>query len=84
MGDETYTGRISGKANGGERFEQLYQRVTQAFNQIAELHQNDGKVLIVSHGMTLTLLTAVLKALRGKISAMKKNIALCSILPLRK
>lgn len=49
------------KANGGERFEQLYQRVTQVFNQIAQLHQNDGKVLIVSHGMTLTLLTAVLK-----------------------
>ncbi|TLU76547.1 histidine phosphatase family protein [Mannheimia varigena] len=49
------------KENGGERFEQLYQRVTQVFNQIAELHQNGGKVLIVSHGMTLTLLTAVLK-----------------------
>ncbi|VEI76957.1 Alpha-ribazole phosphatase [Mannheimia haemolytica] len=51
------------KTNGGERFEQLYQRVTQAFNQIAELHKNDGKVLIVSHGMTLTLLTAVLKGI---------------------
>ncbi|AHG79276.1 Phosphoglycerate mutase [Mannheimia varigena USDA-ARS-USMARC-1388] len=49
------------KENGGERFEQLHQRVTQVFNQIAELHQNGGKVLIVSHGMTLTLLTAVLK-----------------------
>ncbi|QLB16642.1 phosphoglycerate mutase [Mannheimia varigena] len=49
------------KENGSERFEQLYQRVTQVFNQIAELHQNGGKVLIVSHGMTLTLLTAVLK-----------------------
>lgn len=49
------------KENGGERFEQLYQRVTQVFNQIVELHQNGGKVLIVSHGMTLTLLTAVLK-----------------------
>lgn len=51
------------KSNGGERFEQLYQRVTQAFNHIAELHKNDGKVLIVSHGMTLTLLTAVLKGI---------------------
>ncbi|MEG9489905.1 histidine phosphatase family protein [Mannheimia indoligenes] len=51
------------KTNGGEQFEQLYQRVTQAFNQIAQLHQNDGKVLIVSHGMTLTLLTAVLKGI---------------------
>lgn len=51
------------KSNGGELFEQLYQRVTQAFNQIAELHKNDGKVLIVSHGMTLTLLTAVLKGI---------------------
>ncbi|MFA9488242.1 MULTISPECIES: histidine phosphatase family protein [unclassified Mannheimia] len=49
------------KANGGERFEQLYQRVTRVFNQIAQLHQNSGKILIVSHGMTLTLLTAVLK-----------------------
>ncbi len=47
--------------------------MTQAFNQIAELHQNDGKVLIVSHGMTLTLLTAVLKALRGKISCEEKH-----------
>lgn len=51
------------KSNGGERFEQLYQRATQAFNHIAELHKNDGKVLIVSHGMTLTLLTAVLKGI---------------------
>ncbi|QHB18115.1 histidine phosphatase family protein [Mannheimia pernigra] len=51
------------KSNGGERFEQLYQRVTQVFNQIAELHKNAGNVLIVSHGMTLTLLTAVLKGI---------------------
>lgn len=51
------------KSNGGELFEQLYQRVTNVFNQIIELHQNDSNVLIVSHGMTLTLLTAVLKGI---------------------
>ncbi|QLB14389.1 phosphoglycerate mutase [Mannheimia granulomatis] len=51
------------QSNGGEVFEQLYQRVTNAFNHIAELHKNDQHVLIVSHGMTLTLLTAVLKGI---------------------
>lgn len=51
------------KSNGGELFEQLYQRVTRVFQQIAKLHQNDEHVLIVSHGMTLTLLTAVLKGI---------------------
>lgn len=49
--------------NGGETYEQLYQRAYQAFQQIAELHKNGGNVLIVSHGMTLTVLTAVLKGL---------------------
>lgn len=49
-------------SNGGEVFEQLYQRVTGVFNQIAALHQ-EGNILIVSHGMTLTLLTAVLKGI---------------------
>lgn len=52
------------KSNGGERFEQLYQRVTTVFNQITDLHHKEGgNVLIVSHGMTLTLLTAVLKGI---------------------
>lgn len=50
-------------SNGGETYEQLYQRAYQAFQQIAELHKNGGNVLIVSHGMTLTVLTAVLKGL---------------------
>lgn len=51
------------KSNGGEVFEQLYQRITNVFNQIAKLHKNDENILIVSHGMTLTLLTAVLKGM---------------------
>lgn len=51
------------RSNGGEVFKHLYQRVTNVFHQIANLHKNEGNVLIVSHGMTLTLLTAVLKGL---------------------
>ena len=47
----------------GEIIEQLYQRATQAFEQIVQRHQDGDNVLIVSHGMTLTLLTAVLKGL---------------------
>ncbi|MDG6448249.1 histidine phosphatase family protein [Glaesserella parasuis] len=47
----------------GETFEQLYQRVTQALEQIIARHQEGENVLIVSHGMTLTLLTAVLKGI---------------------
>ena len=49
--------------NGGETYEQLYQRVFKVFNQIAELHKDNKNVLIVAHGMTLTVLTAVLKGL---------------------
>lgn len=47
----------------GEVIEQLYQRATQAFNEIVQRHQDGENILIVSHGMTLTLLTAVLKGL---------------------
>lgn len=48
----------------GETIEQLYQRVTKAFQQIIDLHQTQsGNILIVSHGMTLTMLTAVLKGI---------------------
>lgn len=47
----------------GEIIEQLYQRAMQAFNAIVQRHQDGDNVLIVSHGMTLTLLTAVLKGL---------------------
>lgn len=50
------------KSNGGEVFQQLYDRAVQAFHHITRLHK-DGNVLIVSHGMTLTLLTAVLKGI---------------------
>ena len=49
--------------NGGETYEQLYQRVLKVFNQITELHKDNENVLIVAHGMTLTVLTAVLKGL---------------------
>lgn len=47
----------------GETIEQLYQRITQALEQIIQRHQDGENVLIVSHGMTLTLLTAVLNGL---------------------
>lgn len=47
----------------GEIIEQLYQRSIKAFNDIVQCHQDGENVLIVSHGMTLTLLTAVLKGL---------------------
>lgn len=47
----------------GEIIEQLYQRAIKAFNDIVQSHQDGDNVLVVSHGMTLTLLTAVLKGL---------------------
>lgn len=47
----------------GEIVETLYQRATQAFWQIIDRHQDGDNILIVSHGMTLTMLTAVLKGL---------------------
>lgn len=47
-------------ASEGETIEQLYQRVTKAFWEIVERHADGEKILIVSHGLTLTLLTAVL------------------------
>lgn len=51
------------ETNGGETYEQLYQRALTAFNHIAQVHQDHENVLIVAHGMTLTVLTAVLKGL---------------------
>lgn len=51
------------QTNGGETYEQLYQRAVNIFNQIADLHKDNENVLIVAHGMTLTVLTAVLKGL---------------------
>lgn len=47
----------------GEVVEQLYQRVTKAFWEIVARHNEGDNVLIVSHGMTLTMLTAILKGL---------------------
>src|SRR3712207_60043 len=48
------------ETNGGETYEELYNRAFKVFNQIAKLHKDDENVLIVAHGMTLTVLTAVL------------------------
>lgn len=47
----------------GELVESLYQRVSQAFWHIIERHRDGDNVLIVSHGMTLTMLTAILRGL---------------------
>lgn len=47
----------------GELVEALYQRVNRAFWDIVARHQDGDNVLIVSHGMTLTMLTALLKGL---------------------
>ena len=47
----------------GETISQLYDRVTKALDEIIARHKDGENVLIVSHGMTLTLLTAVLKGL---------------------
>lgn len=49
--------------NQGETIEQLYQRITKTFEQIVQRHQNDENILIVSHGLTLTLLTAILRGI---------------------
>lgn len=49
--------------NKGETIEQFYQRVTKTFEQIIARHttnEHDENILIVSHGLTLTLLTAVI------------------------
>ncbi|OOR99612.1 phosphoglycerate mutase [Haemophilus paracuniculus] len=51
------------KSNGGETMAAFAERVQQAFWQIVGQHQEGENILIVSHGMTLTLLTAVLKGL---------------------
>lgn len=47
----------------GETIEQLYHRVTKGLNEILARHQDGDTILLVSHGMTLTLLTALLKGL---------------------
>ena len=47
----------------GETVEQLYNRVMKAFQQIIDRHQDGENILLVSHGMTLTLLTAILKGI---------------------
>lgn len=47
----------------GETIEQLYQRTISGLQQIIARHQEGENILIVSHGMTLTLLTAVIKGL---------------------
>lgn len=44
----------------GETIEQLYRRITKALQQIIARHSEDENILIVSHGLALTLLTAVL------------------------
>ncbi|MCK3655900.1 phosphoglycerate mutase [Pasteurellaceae bacterium Macca] len=51
------------EASQGEKIADFHQRIMQAFWQIVARHQDGDKVLIVAHGMTLTLLTAVLKGL---------------------
>lgn len=50
-------------SNGGETIAHFQQRIVNAFNEIVQLHSQGGNVLIVSHGMTLTLLTAILKGI---------------------
>lgn len=52
-------------SNQGETIYQLYERVQKAFWEIVRLHQQLGSknILIVSHGMTLTLLTAILNGI---------------------
>ncbi|MDG6882227.1 Alpha-ribazole phosphatase [Phocoenobacter uteri] len=49
----------------GEQMIDFKERVMRAFNDIVELHQAEQEVniLIVAHGMTLTLLTAIIKGL---------------------
>lgn len=52
-------------SNQGETLENLYLRIRQTFQDICRIHQEkqNANILVVSHGMTLTLLTAVLKGL---------------------
>ncbi len=50
--------------NQGETIDQLQQRARKALSDILRAHQNQsGNILIVSHGMTLTVLTAMLKGI---------------------
>ncbi|MBF0785668.1 histidine phosphatase family protein [Muribacter muris] len=55
--------RYKAESSQGELIEDFYHRVMKAFQQIVDRHQDGENILIVSHGMTLTLLTAVLKGL---------------------
>lgn len=49
--------------NKGETIDQLHKRVMNAIEQIVAQHKDGDNILVVSHGMTLTLLTAVLKGI---------------------
>lgn len=50
-------------AHKGESYQDLLKRTEKIFYKIAKLHQPNSNILIVSHGMTLTLLCAVLQGL---------------------
>ncbi|MFB6349085.1 histidine phosphatase family protein [Moraxella sp. ZJ142] len=54
---------FDGIANQGESMADFYQRVMHGFEQIIARHKDGEHILLVSHGITLTLLTAVLKGL---------------------
>lgn len=48
------------KENGGETYYQLEERVRKGINEIIQSEKRGGNVLVVSHGMTLTLLLYLL------------------------
>lgn len=50
-------------ASQGETVEQLYQRVNAAFWEIVARHQDGKQILLVAHGLMLTLLTAILNGI---------------------
>lgn len=48
----------------GEKLDDFQQRVMKAFNDIVKVHENEeANILLVAHGMTLTLLTAIVRGL---------------------
>ena len=55
--------KYKAESNGGETYAQLHDRVMRTFNQIVDSHKDGENILIVAHGLTLTLLTAVLRGL---------------------
>lgn len=55
--------KYKAESNGGETYAQLHDRVMRTFNQIIDSHKDGENILIVAHGLTLTLLTAVLRGL---------------------